>query len=615
MPPLDSSRALSLLFKGYSARRVADELGSSNVTVSKLLKEFIKEAKGARSVLAAAARYGIEDQVRKLIALGGVVEETGVDASKAPDGLRTIKTIKAFGLDPIGAPGFIEAVYKEATDQHLAPETFVKVAKGMHDLKVEGQRDYSVLEREVEGKRSLAESFEKRASEYEQKAQEARGQMDEALKRKETTVEELGHFTALRDRLAPRGLDLNDVDKAESCLANISEQGNDPAAVVSLYSKGVRLAKRILEQEKKAEELSRANTDADRKLAETSKILESKSELAGRVKEAEVLNISPSQLGAVVETARRSGARHGLSIKESINRLVKDIEENWEPKLGFENEKTRLVFEFSQLSEKIKLAEGKEKVTQEKVRAQEEALRGFEELKKHVSAGEIIEFKKVIVDSGQDASTFRSEVERLGGVTTFVNSFKQRREAELAKLDARVTALSSQVSKLTNEKTALEAEINTLNSEAINGIREASKTITDVAESLTFDFEAPETGYKARIQILGKEATAEMKEELKTGREALRKSAEELRNSITRSASEVENLKKNTWEIGKLVGSSVHLTRLARVIAGEPVERVAALSTMKMAVDAFIDYLNRNQLASSCPSATRFSTELRSIIT
>jgi len=82
-----------------------------------------------------------------------------------------------------------------------------------------------------------------------------------------------------------------------------------------------------------------------------------------------------------------------------------------------------------------------------------------------------------------------------------------------------------------------------------------------------------------------------------------------------RSASDVENLKKNTWEIGKLVGSSVHLTRLAGIIAGEPVGTVEGVSTMKMAVDAFTDYLIRNQLANSCPSATRFSEELRGLIT
>jgi hypothetical protein len=604
MPPLDSSKALSLLIRGYSARRVADEVGVSNTTVSNLLNEFINKAKEARSILAAAVKYGIEEQVRQLIVLGGVVEETKVDASETVVGLRIVKAVKAFGVDSNSVLGFVEAVYKEAMDQTLAAETFVKVAKGMHGMKVEGPKDYVALEREVEDKRNLAESFEKKASE-----------MDEALKRKETTIEELSHFTALRDRLAPRGLDLNDADKAESCLINIAEQGNDPNAVVSLYSKGVGISKKVSEQENRAEDLSKANTNAERKLTETNKILESKTEFARRVKEAEDLGLIPSQLGAVVETARKTGARQGLGIKDSINRLVKDLEENWEPKLGFENEKTRLAVELDQLNEKIKLVEGKERVTQEKIQAQEKALSGLEELKEHVSASEIIEFKKVIVDSGNDIPTFRSEIERLGSVTALVNSVKQRKEAEQTKLVAIVTALSAQVSRLVNSKTMLEAEISTLNSEAIKGIREASKTITDVAEGLKLDFEAPETGYKARIQSLGSEAIADMDEELRAKRETLRQSIEGLSKFVNRSASDVENLKKNTWDTAKLIGYNTHLTRLAKLVGGEPVETLEALATMKMTVDAFSGYLASKGLASRCPSGWSFSAELRSVMT
>lgn len=615
MSPLDRSEALSLLFRGYSARRVAKELGSNNVTVSELLKNFIKEAKEARSVLVAAATYGIDVQVRQLIALGGVVEETKVDASKAPDGLRIISTLRAFGVDPNGVPGFIEAVLKEAKDQHLAPETFVKVAKGLHDLKVEGPRDYLALERDVEGKKSLVESFEKKTIEFEGKAQEARVEMDEALKMNGTTKEELSYFTALRGRLAPHGLDLKNVDEAESCLANIAEQGNDAAAVVSLYSKGVGLAKRVAEQEERAEALTRANADAESKLGETSRVLESKVELVGRVREAEGLGITPLQLGVIVETTRRAGARHGLGVKDSINWLVKDLEENWEPKLGFENEKTRLLIELGQANEKIRLAEGKEKLTMEKVRAHEEALKGLGELRKHVSAAEIIEFKKIIVESGQDVATFRGQIERLGSVTAAVDSIKQRRESEQAKLEGRVTALGAQVVQLDMAKTGLEAEINTINSDTVKALERASKTLTAVADGLRRDFEDPEMGYEARIRSLGEDAIKDTEEELEAKREALGISIDGLRGFINSSLMDVENLKRNTWDTAKLLGFNIHLTRLARLVAGDAIDRVEALATMKMTVDSFTYYLTRNQLVESCPSAAKFSSEIRRIMT
>lgn len=458
---------------------------------------------------------------------------TKVDASEAVIGLKVVKAIKGFGVEPGEALGFIEAIYKEAKKQDLAPETVVKVAKGMHEMTVEGQRDYIALEEKVREKWRLSESLGIKVSEYEQKN----------------------------------------------------------------------------------EALSKANETVERKLAEISRLLESKIELAGKVKEAEDLGLGPPQLTNLVETAQSIGARHGLAIKESIPWLVKDLEDNWEPKLGFENEKTILVAELDQLKEKIKLADGNEKVTREKVRAQEESLKELEELKKYVSAAELIEFKNLITDSGFDIPTFRREVEKLGSVTASVDHVKQESYAQMARLEQQVTFLSLQVSTLKASKSALEAEINTLNSEAIRGIGEASKKIKEVAEGLKQDFEAPETGYKARIQSLGNEATTKMNEELDTQRKTLIKSAGELSSFITSSVSEVEVLKKSTWDVGKLIGFNVHLTRLARLVAGESVGTVEALSTMKMTVDAFTDYLTRNHLANRYPSATRFSEELRSFIT
>ena len=389
---------------------------------------------------------------------------TKVDASEAVIGLKVVKAIKGFGVKPGEALGFIEAISEEAKNQHLAPETFVKVAKGIHEMKVENQTDYLALEKEVREKSIRIES----------------------------------------------------------------------------------LRKQVFEYESKADALSKANEAAEKKLGETSRLLESKIGLAGKVKETEDLGLGPPQLTTIVETTQRIGARHGLNNKESINWLVNDLMENWEPKLGFENEKNKLLAKLKQLEEKIELAEGDEEITQEKIRARKESLKELEELKKYVSAAELIEFKNLITNSGFDIPTFRREVEKLGSVTASVDQVKQEYYAQMARLEQRVTFLNLQVSTLTTNKSALEAEINTLNSEAIRGIGEASKKIKEVAEGLKLDFDAPETGYKAIMHNLSVKAIGEMEFELGTARVALIESEKNLRDAVDKSASQVEKLKNNT---------------------------------------------------------------------
>ncbi|MGD0803514.1 MAG: hypothetical protein ABSA11_05500 [Candidatus Bathyarchaeia archaeon] len=611
MPPLDKSRVLGMLFRGYSAREVAKKFGVSNVTVSKTLRDFVSEAEGANSVLAAAEKHGIEEQVRQLIAIGGVVEETKVDASRAGLGLRIVKAVEGFGVDPDGVPGFIEAVNKEASDQHLSAETFVKVVKGIHGMKVDGMSDYVAFEKSVEAKHGEFERLDDQVYEYEGKAEAAKAQMDEAVNKKNTTLEELDDYVALRDRLTPHGLDLRDVDKAEKCLLNIKEQGSDPVAVVAVYSRDAELSKKVKDMELRVGYLSKSELIAGNKLNETNKELESKTELAERVREAEALGLRPSQLGLFVEKAREVGARHGLGMKESISRLEADLRENWEPKLGFENNKTKLVAELDQWDERVELAEERERVILEKVRAREGSFKELEELRKHVSASELVEFRRVIVDSGQNVPSFRGEVERLGSVTAAVDAARLRKEADVAKLETRVKTLGAQVEQLNNTKTQLEAKILTLNSNAIEAITKASNTMEDMAKGLKEDFENPETGFRATMQTIKTYATAEMNQSIAVQRESFEQSISKFKKFIERSTAEVKQLRNSSWNTGELIGYNVHLLTLAKIVAGEPVERMQTLVTMQMTVNAFADYLAKLDLAKYCPSCMKFIDELR----
>jgi hypothetical protein len=469
--------------------------------------------------------------------------------------------------------------------------------------------------KEVEAKHNEFENLDDQVIAYEGKASVAKEQMDKAVRSKDTTLEELDKYTALRGRLSPLGLDLRDLDKVESCLANIAEQGNDPVAVTAFYSQGVGLSKKVKEMEARVGYLSKMELVAGNKLNATNKVLESKTELAARVREADALDLRPSQLGVLVETTREVGARHGLGMKESISRLEVDLRGNWEPKLGFENDKTKLAAELDQLDERVKLAEERERVTLEKVRAHEESLKDFEQLKKHVSVSELVEFKRVIVDSGQDVPTFRGEVERLGSVTAAVDSVKQKKEAEVAKLETRVTTLGAQVDQLNSTKTELEAKISTLHSNAIEATIRASNTIVDVANGLKEDFEHPKTGVRAIMQTIKVYSIADINKSLNAQLEKLEQSTSKLTKFIERSAAEVEQLRNSSWNTGSLIGYNVQLTHLAKIVAGEPVERVQTLATMKMTVDAFTDYLAKQGLAISCPSGVRFSEELRGLMT
>lgn len=614
MPPIDRGKALSLLFRGYSTRSVGGELGCSHVTVSNLLQRFISEAEKEGGILAVVDKYGIAEQVKGLIAIGAAVEETKVDASKAPLGLRIVNEVELFGVDAEGAPAFIEVSYAEAVKQGMSPESFVKTVKGLKGWLIGDKSDYQILLNDVESKHREFEELDDKVYEYEQKAAAAKSDGDKAIKEKNTTLVELKQFIALRDALGPLGLDLRDVEKAKNCVSKIAEKGGDSEAVFAFYSRSVDLSKKLDEDEARVGYLNKQELIVGNKLKKVEEVLAEKSALVEKVKEADALGLRPSQLGVLVEATHEVGARHGYDNKQSILKLEEDVKENWEPKLGFENEKTSQEAKLNALNERIKLAEERERVTVENAQAQEQALKGLMELRKHVSPAELIEFKRIIVDSGVEESAFRDEIARFGDIHAAVESAKQRGKAEVAELQSKAATLGAEVTQLADEKKKLEAKIDLLHSQDIIAIREASKAITETANRLKLDFEDPDTGYLAEMTRIREESVSNARSQFKAEREAIIKNLEGLKGFFSRTVSEVEKIKNDTWKVGVLVGFSIHLKTLVNLVAGKQVRSEDSVPTMIMTVEAFEDHLIKNSLASRCPSCWQFRKELEKIV-
>jgi hypothetical protein len=609
-PPVDKGRAMALLFRGYSAHGVGKELKCSHVAVLNIRDHFVSEAEEG-GIMAAAEKYGVKEQVQALMEISAAVEETKVDASRAPLGLRIVKAVEGFGVDAEGAPAFIDACYAEASRQGLEPAGFVKAVAGLYNLQIKDGKDYLDLLASVEELNQRFEELDDKTYEYEQKAAAAEAEMKNAINNKDATKLELDQFVALRDALAPYKIDLKDVEKAKNCIVNISKSVNEPEALVTFYSEGMDLEERKKAAEDRLGSVSTEELKVGNKLRKATEELKAKDEMVRRLRDAETLKVMPSQFSEFVEKAREVGARHGLSSVESLNRLVTDLSENWEPKLGFENDVTRLKSIFSNLEEKVKLAQEREHVALESARAQEAALKGLSELRKHVSPAEIADFKKIIVESGCDVSAFRSDIERLGDATAVVEKIIVEKKAAVAELEAEKTNLEVRVQDLRKEEETLKSYLAYNHSQVVASLNNARTSIISAALALEKDFTNPDTGYSATIRKLGDESKDFMETEFKAHRETLRKQLDTTEKTFNIFLRDMEKLKTDSWETGKAIGLNTHLIRIASIVGEKPVEKVDAVATISMAVNAFNVYFKKQGL--DYPSGDKFGEELLQI--
>jgi hypothetical protein len=606
---LDASRALSLLFMGYNAREVGDKLGFTHVPVYEARKKFVSAAK-ENDIMSAAKKYRIEDQVGILMEIGGTVEKTKIDASRAPLGLRIVDAVESFGVGAEEAPKFIEACYAEAMKQNMTPESFVATVYGLQRLHIVGERDYNKLLEKVENANNELSTTQAKVGEYKKIEEAARNDSTEAIRKKDTTLEELDRFSKLRDGLAEYHLDLADVEKTRNCIVNVGGQGGDPKAVVALCSRRNDLTVEVRDAENRLEELRKDEETVGERLGRAKGELASKTQLVDRVREAESLGIKPSQLGVIVEKARELGARHSLDIKEAISRLEVDLAENWESKLGFEDERISQEAKLRAVDEKLRLAEERECVASANARAKEQALAGLAELTKHVTPSEIVEFKRIICDSGLDLPTFRADVQSLGSVTAVADAKKHKKEAEIERLTNQVGELEGQVTQLKREKQRLLSNIETLNTQTLTNMNEVANNLRTVADALVWEFSNEETGFNATITRLGDESRKKLSKELGAFSESLERCLADARKQLGGFTADSEKLREDTWESGKLLGFNIHLVRLADLVAGKQMPTTEAILTMKMTVNAFIDYFARNKILDMFPGAREFNEQL-----
>ena len=614
--PTDRGKALSLLFRGYSARSAADELNLSNVTISTWLKDFTREAEEAGNIMAAAERYGIEEQVRQLIEIGGVIERTKVNPANAKDGLEVVSVLMDLGVKPEEARDFIKAVNKEAERQHLPPENLVKTVKSIYDLGVEDKRDYRALLDEVETMRVQLETLKNQVSEYEGKSDDSRRSTSEALESSKVTLKDLDRYTALRVRLASHGLNLDDLDKVESCAVNVAEQGYDSAAVISAFSRGPELKRLLEEQEAKALELSAANEKAAEELEEKSRFLELNTELAEQVEKVNRLGFNANQLDAIVEAAHAVAARHGLSQRESLQKLEGDLTENWEPKLGFENEVTRLQVMRQNLSEEINEATVKLGQIKAETTSKRKPLDELEKIKKlGVAESELPDWSEALEASGSNLQTFRKEVKRLGGIKQYVDSREAELSVNLKRLEDEERKRRTTLSELANQETMLRTRIDTLLSETmstttstLNDLKETAETVNAASRQLKSEFDDPETGLKAKSKEITGEVSRDWREEAKAQVKTINQTGESVKNGILEVADKVDKAMEEVFEAGKAIGQYGFSRDLLMIIKGEEVDRLTGLTTLASALMASGDWLQTNgmvDLARECNSLAR----------
>jgi len=583
----DADKIMALLFKGYGERQVGEDVGVSHGTIGNVRREFVKRAREV-TVVRAASEYGVEKQVLSLMKLGGLVDESHLKWSEVEEGAVLVGTFKKFEIETKDAKVFAEQVYIECTDQGLSPKNLVSLAKELHGFRSESGKNYRVLideERDLAGKVDGLKNDVSRLGEERKKSDVA---LSTELASATVTREHLGNYVALKKRLEPLGLDVSNLEKAENLLSNVAPLGYDTKKVTDFYSSNKNLEAKYDEVESSIAGLEGEKVEVEKIIQQDKDLIDENRELVSSIQKMRSLHLSEKKLEPLIESTIDISARHGYDTDQAIEKLTNDIRAQYDSKLGYEPEISRLKNRGEKLQEQIQEQEVKLKEIKRSYEEHSDALEAHHELSRRgISDDGLIRWNKILQSRTTSLEQFEKGIAELGGIEAYVESQK----TEGRELEAKNIKVKASIFEDGKHLIELESRRKALNESVLKDAEEASKKVKAAISEFDKTFNDPETGLQVWSKNMLTAARIVITMESNEQANEVRSQLEKLSDEIKAHVKSAKDLRKETYEAGKSVGKFKRLEPLLKIIEGSELAEIEATTAMLTLLRDFSNYL------------------------
>ena len=346
IPASIKSKVIEQWLLGHSRDSIAKANNVSTGAVSNIAKEY--EERLGRDLL-----YGLRE-IRILL------KREGITPAQCAIGFRIMKMFADRGVDGEAAEHFVSDVYKECNRLGITPgnivvhiEDLTKFSKDVRLPEIEGYINEKILqEKELDEKiRQLSNdtaALELKKSQLERKC-------DLILEQSKRAEEGMKSYFGFKEELESHGISMTyDIPKFVSTVRCIAEYRYDPQRVIKEFS----------DIQYHQDKLRALKIAADEKQREVARIDLQNSSLVQAISfHSSILNVynvlnnagfGIEKLKRLHDTIMKIAESNQISTWPAVDKFFKDIETQYDVKLGFEAEKDRLNTEIQILKDEQK---------------------------------------------------------------------------------------------------------------------------------------------------------------------------------------------------------------------------------------------------------------------
>lgn len=346
IPEVIKSKVIEQWILGQSRDSIASANSISTGAVSNIVREF--EERLGRDVMRGTREIGI------------LLKREGLTPAQCAIGFRIVKIFTDQGVDGEAAEYFVRDIYKECDRLGIKPNNIVvfieDLTKFSKDIRLPEIEDYInnkiVQEKEIDEK---IKQLSNDVAGLELKKSQLKRKLDLILEQSKRVEEGMKSYFGFKQDLESHGISMTvDIPKFANTVRCIAEYGYDPYRVIKEFNDIQYLQDKLralkIAADERQEEVARLE-------GQKSSLVQAISSHSSTLNVYNMLNnagFDIEKLKRLCETIMKIAESNQISNWLAVDKFSKDIETQYDAKLGFEAEKDRLNTEIQILKEKRK---------------------------------------------------------------------------------------------------------------------------------------------------------------------------------------------------------------------------------------------------------------------
>jgi hypothetical protein len=286
------------------------------------------------------------------------MKRVGVTASQCALGFRVAMIMLNMGVKEDDFESYILDIYNRCKNVGLPPENIASHLKDLVDFSTTNipfSQIPNYIKQKTEEKEKIEKDIKKLKAQIEilnlQKSY-SESVRDQALQDERMTATELKSFSDLRVELRKYGIPVDDIPKFAKAVNGLKEYGYDVGKIISEFSDHESHVTRNQMLERSVKMLKNEVNYLGQQCSLAQNTLNSHSPTISALEELQVMGFGIKELKLLWHTINEILVANNIPLNEAQQKFFKDIEEQYDKKLGFESKVQNLQLEINKLSER-----------------------------------------------------------------------------------------------------------------------------------------------------------------------------------------------------------------------------------------------------------------------